>query len=68
MNVTDVLNQRITQRGISVSELSRRVHMNDELLRRSLNGTRSLKATEFVAVCHELGLDIEDFGDSASAS
>lgn len=68
MNVTDVLNQRITQRGISVSELSRRVHMNDELLRRSLNGTRALKATEFVAVCYELGLDIEDFGDSASAS
>ena len=61
MNVTDVLNQRITQRGISVSELSRRVHMNDELLRRSLNGTRALKATEFVAVCHELDLDIEDF-------
>lgn len=40
--------------------------MNDELLRRSLNGTRVLKATEFVAVCRELGLDIEDFGDSAS--
>lgn len=66
MNVVDVLNQRITQRGISISELSRRVHMNDELLRRSLNGTRVLKATEFVAVCRELGLDIEDFGDSAS--
>lgn len=42
--------------------------MNDELLRRSLNGTRALKATEFVAVCHELDLDIDDFGDSASAS
>ena len=66
MNVVDVLNQRITQRGISISELSRRAHMNDELLRRSLNGTRVLKATEFVAVCRELDLDIEDFGDSAN--
>jgi len=37
------------------------VKMNDELLRRSLNGTRTLKATEFVSVCHELALDIEDF-------
>lgn len=61
MDVVDVLNKRVSQRGISISELSRRVKMNDELLRRSLNGTRSLKATEFVLVCHELDLDIEDF-------
>ena len=65
MNVIDVLNQRITDRGIPVSELSRRVGMNDELLRRSLSGSRNLKATEFVDLCHELELDIEDFtGDS----
>lgn len=61
MDVVDVLNKKISQRGISISELSRHVDMNDELLRRSLNGTRTLKATEFVAVCHELDLDIEDF-------
>lgn len=65
LNVIDVLNQRITDRGIPVSELSRRVGMNDELLRRSLSGSRNLKATEFVDLCHELELDIEDFtGDS----
>ena len=61
MDVVDVLNKRVSQRGISISELSRRVKMNDELLRRSLNGTRTLKATEFVAICRELELDIEDF-------
>lgn len=61
MDVVDVLNQKITQRGISISELSRRAGMNDELLRRSLNGTRTLKATEFVAICRELDLDIESF-------
>lgn len=57
----DVLNERINKRGISISELSRRVGMNDELLRRSLAGSRNLRAVEFVAVCHELELDIEDF-------
>lgn len=67
MDVVGVLNQKITQRGISVSELSRRVDMNDELLRRSLNGSRTLKATEFVAICRELGLDIENFTDPPSS-
>lgn len=67
MDVVDVLNKRVSQRGISISELSRRVKMNDELLRRSLNGTRSLKATEFVLVCHELDLDIEDFTELESS-
>ena len=67
MDVVDVLNKRVSQRGISISELSRRVKMNDELLRRSLNGTRSLKATEFVLVCHELDLDIEDFTEPDSS-
>lgn len=61
MDVVDVLNKRIADRGIPVSELSRRVGMNDELLRRSLNGSRTLKATEFVVICHELALDMNDF-------
>jgi hypothetical protein len=63
LNVIDVLNHRITERGIPVSELSRRIGMNDELLRRSLTGSRNLKATEFVELCYELDLDIEDFAD-----
>jgi ribosome-binding protein aMBF1 (putative translation factor) len=67
LDVVDVLNKRVSQRGISISELSRRVKMNDELLRRSLNGTRTLKATEFVSVCHELDLDIEDFTEPDSS-
>lgn len=64
MNVIDVLNERINERGIPVSELSRRVAMNDELLRRSLTGNRNLKAVEFVAICKELELDIDDFADA----
>lgn len=68
MNVIDVLNHRINERGIPVSELSRRIGMNDELLRRSLTGSRNLKATEFVGLCHELDLDIEDFTDEDSST
>ena len=41
MDIISVLNSRIKERGISVSELSRRVGMNDEMLRRSLAGTRN---------------------------
>ena len=61
MDVVTVLNKRIRERGISVSELSRRVGMNDEMLRRSLTGNRNVRADEFVELCHELALDIEDF-------
>lgn len=68
MNVIDVLNERINERGIPVSELSRRVAMNDELLRRSLTGNRNLKAVEFVAICKELELDIDDFADAEAGT
>lgn len=61
MDIVSVLNSRIKERGISVSELSRRVGMNDEMLRRSLAGSRNVKADEFVGLCHELALDIDDF-------
>ena len=61
MSVTSVLNQRIKERGIPVSELARRIGMDNELLRRSLAGTRGIKADEFVGLCHELALDIDDF-------
>ena len=38
MNIIKVLNARIKERGITISELSRRVGMNSEMLRRSLAG------------------------------
>ena len=61
MNIISVLNKRIKERGITISELSRRVGMSDEMLRRSLAGTRNVKADEFIGLCRELSLDIEDF-------
>lgn len=66
METTKVLNKRIKERGITIRELSRRVGMNDELLRRSLAGTRGIRADEFISLCKELSLDIEDFSASRS--
>lgn len=59
--VIDVLNKRIKERGIPTSELARRTGLDSELLRRSLAGTRNLRADEFVRLCHELSLDTKDF-------
>jgi len=67
MDIISVLNERIRERGISISELSRRVGMNDEMLRRSLAGSRNVKADEFIGLCRELALDIEDFVKPAVA-
>ena len=67
MNIVEVLNKRIRERGISISELARRVGMNGEMLRRSLAGNRKVKADEFINLCCELSLDIEDFMPQAVA-
>lgn len=56
-----VIAARIKRRGMTVAELSRRVGIQDELLRRSLNGTRKIRDTEFIDLCEELDLTLEDF-------
>lgn len=64
--VIDVLNRCVKERGIPTSELARRVGLDPELLRRSLAGTRNLRADEFLCLCRELKLDTSDFlGESA---
>ncbi len=67
MDIIKVLKRRIEERGISISELARRVGMNDEMLRRCLAGNRNVRADEFVGLCHELALDIDDFTPQAVA-
>lgn len=59
--VIDVLNGVIRERGIPIAELARRAGIDGELLRRSLCGTRNLRATELIAICKELHLEVEDF-------
>ena len=61
MEVIPVIRERIKRYGIPNAELARRVGMHPEMLRRCLNGTRKLRATELVSLCHELGLKLDDF-------
>ncbi|MCL1797993.1 MAG: helix-turn-helix transcriptional regulator [Eggerthellaceae bacterium] len=56
-----IIAQRVKERGITKAELSRRIVLDDELLRRSLAGTRKITADEFIKLCHELKLTLADF-------
>lgn len=61
MKAFEVIEAAVRERGIPVAELARRTNTNAELLRRSLSGDRRIAADEFIALCRELGLSIEDF-------
>ena len=65
MTINEVIRERQKQRGIPVTTLSERTGIDYEALRVSLNGNRKISATEFVALCKELDLTLEDF-DSAT--
>lgn len=61
MKAYEVIAKRIRQRGITKAELARRVSIDQELLRRSLQGKRKIPADEFIRLCYELELRLSDF-------
>ena len=61
MKAATVIKDAQTRRGIPTSELSRRTGIEYEALRNALNGNRNITAEEFVNLCVELELDMEDF-------
>ena len=67
MKAYEVIDAEVQERGISIAELSRRVGIDSELLRRSLTGNRKIGADEFIALCEELQLGIADFSASKVA-
>lgn len=67
MKAYEVIDAEVRKRGISIAELSRRVGIDSELLRRSLTGNRKIGADEFIALCEELQLEIADFSASKVA-
>lgn len=67
MTIEDVVRDRIEERGITVAETARRCKMNDQLLRRSLYGSRAIKSAELVRLCPVLGLTLEDFASCEAA-
>lgn len=63
----EVISKAVKERGITVAELARRVGMNPELLRRSLDGRRVIKGRELIRLCVELDLRIDDLRCCLSA-
>lgn len=56
-----VINNRIKERGVALSIVSKQVHMKTDLLAKTLSGNRNMKADEFVNLCQVLDLTLEDF-------
>lgn len=61
MTAAEVIAARVNRVGISIAELARRTDIHPELLRRSLNGERVIKADELIRLCVELELSLADF-------
>lgn len=59
--VNEILSERRRDRGIPVSELSRRTGIGYEALRTSLEGNRGITACELLKLCDELEMRLEDF-------
>lgn len=65
MKAYEVVSRRVEDKGITVSELARRVSMHHMALRNALKGERAMKADELIALSRELDLDFDDFADVA---
>ena len=61
MEIYEVIRAKQSERGISTAELSRRTGIGYEQLRNSLRGERNITSEEFVALCIELQMSIDDF-------
>lgn len=61
MKAYEIIGAAVQERGITCSELARRVGMSAELVRRCLAGKRKIGADEFISLCRELDLSIGDF-------
>lgn len=63
MEVSEVLEAKREERGISIAELSRRAGVKYDTLHRTLRGPGFIKGDDFVRICKELGIEIADFDD-----
>lgn len=61
MKAYEVIAQRMDDRAINRTALARKIGMKSELLRRSVSGDRKLTADEFIVLCRELDLTLDDF-------
>ncbi len=67
MTAAKAINGYMEAKGIKRSFIARQIGMPPELLGRTLDGKRKLKADEFLAICEVLSLDMEYFKKTKSA-
>ena len=63
MNVSETLEHRKQQRGITYAELSRRTEINEDMVSRFCKGTSKPNGEQLLRLCAELQLEVEDFFD-----
>lgn len=68
MNISEVISKRRHDRGISYAELSRRTHINEDMVSRFCNGKSMPKGDQLIRICVELELDIGDFSESEAVT
>ena len=68
MKAYQIIKKHIDDNGIKMSYVADSIGMPRELLRRSLDGTRALKADEFIKICVLLSLDLTAFDTREKAS
>lgn len=67
-NIIEVINNRINERGMTLTTVGTRANINPELLSRTLKGQRKLKADELVDLCRVLDLTMDDFKEPATVA
>ena len=66
--IVEKIESTIKERGLTQKYVSGQAHMNPDLLSKSLNGSRNLKADEFVMLCRVLNLTLDDFNENPQVS
>lgn len=61
MKAYEIIRDELKDRGISIAHVARKTGIDYQLLRLSMLGERRLHADEFIMLCNELGLDLEQF-------
>lgn len=61
--ISSIIGERIKESGVTLVFISKKVHMSADVLSKTLNGGRNMKADEFVRLCQVLNLTLNDFSE-----
>lgn len=61
MDIGATLEGKRSERGITYAELSRRTHVNEDMISRFCRGISMPKGDQLIVICRELNLNVDDF-------